>query len=215
MNVVCTAHDAAYQEMADITRPSLERYAAKHGYRFVYEPNIDEREKDACKARLFLTLYESGEYGPDDVFLWVDTDALVMNSDALQLAPPRLSHDYRHIHFLWCYDWNGPNSGVWMARFSSQAAHFVQTYDYMARAMGWGDNWGMNQTMLLPPFSDWVACVPGRLMNSNLYELHGLQGMEHKNEVNNYNHGDFILHLAGVEHEKRMAMLREYAKLAR
>lgn len=209
MNVVCTAHDAAYQELADVTRPSLERYAALHGFKFVYDPNVNPTEKDACKSRLFLSLYASGAFTGDDLFLWVDTDALIMNSEKGLTA-----RDLGDIHFLWAYDWNGPNSGVWAARFTSKAAHFVRTYDYLARAMGWGDNWAMNQTMLLPPFSSWVMCTAGKMMNCNLYSLHGLEGMAHKNEVNNYEPGDWILHLAGVEATTRMRVLKEYAALA-
>ena len=209
MNVVFTAHDAAYQGMADITRPTLERYALKHGYDFVYDPNVNETEKDACKARLFLQLFYSGRYGVQDIALWVDTDAAILNpnvkmDDVFYEDEPNPSP-----HFVWAYDWNGPNSGVWMARFTSQAAHFIRTYDYLARAMGWGDNWAMNQTMLLPPFNEYVRCVSGKRMNSNLYDLHGLQNMDHKYMVNAYAPGDWILHLAGLETSLRMKVLRE------
>jgi len=201
-----------YQELADVTRPSLERYARKNGYAFYYENDIDPREKDAAKARIFLAQYESGNFGSDDLCLWADNDAVLMRSD-IRLEDVWAEH-FAGAHFGWSYDWNGPNSGVWLARFTSHAAHFVRTYDYLARAMGWGDNWAMNQTMLLPPFRDWVRCIPGKSMNCNLYELHGLQNMAHKNEINNYEPGDFILHLAGVEATTRLAVLREYARLA-
>lgn len=214
MNVVFTAHDAPYQEMADITRPSLQAYCEKHKYEFVYRPNIDPIEKDRCKARIFLELYNSGMYSERDVALWVDTDALIMNGDR-NLDTLMSATVYGTPHdFLWSYDWNGPNSGVWAARFTSKAAHFISTYDWKANAMGWGDNEAMNQLSLLPPFSRYVACVPGKVMNCNLYELHGLQHMAHKNEINNYEPGDFILHLAGVEHNARMHYLREFAKVA-
>lgn len=75
-----------------------------------------------------------------------------------------------------------------------------------------GDNWAMNQTMLLPPFRDWVQCVPGKRMNSNLYELHGLQDMQHKRLINAYEPGDWIVHLAGLETELRMRILREMTR---
>jgi len=207
--VIFTAHDTAYAEMADVTRPTLERYATKHGYELVYDPNVPEQEKDACKARIFGELYRSGEYGPDDIAMWIDTDALIMNSEVKPLPM------WNSEHFVWSYDWNGPNSGVWIARFSSQAMHFIQTYDYLARAMGWGDNWAMNQTMLLPPFNGWVTCHPGKTMNCNLYDAHGMGDWAHKNSINNYEPGDFILHLAGVEHSLRMELLRKYAALAK
>lgn len=197
--------------MAAITLPSVQRYCERHRYALMYDPNVPEQEKDACKARLFLTAYHSGKFTVDDIALWLDTDALVMNS---AICMPTLNEkEFSGRHFLWSYDWNGPNSGVWIARFSSKAAHFIQTYDYLAKAMGWGDQWGMNETMLLPPFRDWVDCVPGKWMNCNLYDVHGMGDWPHKNEINNYEEGDWILHLAGIEYSKRMELLRHYAKL--
>jgi hypothetical protein len=135
--VIGTAHDANYAELAAITFPSVAEYAEKHGYRVVYEPNISAVEADACKARLFLSLYATGEFSADDVFMWIDTDALVMNSAVRveDVVGPHLGGD---THFLWAYDMNGPNSGVWFARFSSHAAHYVRVYAQTAIAMGWG-----------------------------------------------------------------------------
>lgn len=200
--------------MADITRWSLQKYAAKHGYEFVYRPNIDPAEKDRCKARIFLELFNSGIYNENDVALWVDTDALIMNSECkLEALVEACMWD--HYDFLWSYDWNGPNSGVWLAKFTSKAAHYISTYDWKAHAMGWGDQEAMNQLMLLPPFTQYVKCVNGRVMNCNLYELHGLQNMAHKNEVNNYEPGDFILHLAGVDNATRLSYLRAAAEVAK
>lgn len=135
-HVVFTGHDSDYAEMAAITVPTLRRYCERHGYDFVYDPNVGPTEKDAVKARLFLDLYRSGRYSVSDIALWVDTDAAIMNP-TIRMENV-FWHDGGAPHFVWSYDWNGPNSGVWMARFTSQAAHFVRTYDYLARAMGWG-----------------------------------------------------------------------------
>ena len=137
MHVVATAHDAPYKSLAAITLPSVGAYCEKHGYALYYDGDIDPVEKDACKARIFLDLYRSGEYGPDDLFMWIDTDALIMNSSISleDIAKEYLTGNY---HFLWGADFNGPNSGVWIARFTSHAAHYATVYDLTARAMGWG-----------------------------------------------------------------------------
>lgn len=213
--VVCTAHDAGYQELADVTRPSMEQYCQKHGYHFHYENNIDEREKDACKARIFLALYASGQFDHRDLFMWIDSDAIIMNSAVkVEDVWGRRAGDGR-THFLWSYDFNGPNSGVWIARFTGQAANYIRVYAHTAIAMGWGDNESMNQKMLLPPFSKWVRCIEGKEMNCYPYELHGLQNWAHKNEVNNYEEGGWILHLAGIESSARLEYAKHYASLAR
>ncbi len=109
----------------------MQRFAERQGYSLYYESDIDPIEKDACKARIFLALYETGKFDGDDVFMWIDTDALVMDSSR---AIPEMGA----AHFLWGSDYNGPNSGVWFARFSAHAAHYVKVYSLTARAMGWG-----------------------------------------------------------------------------
>jgi len=213
MNVVIgTAHDEKYDELAAITFPTVQRYADKHGYTLSYNPRIDPVDADACKAKMFLSLYATGQYAADDVFMWIDTDALVMNSEkTLDVFNWERAAD---AHFLWGFDYNGPNSGVWFARFSSQAAHYVQVYNNTAQAMGWGDQEAMVQKMLVPPFAEWVACIPGKFFNCYPYHLHGRADWAHKNEINNYEPGDFILHAAGMESEMRLRVLREYAALA-
>ena len=213
MHVVCTAHDEPYQALATVTLPSVQRYADRHKYALYYDPKIPPRMKDACKAAIFLDLYASGKFSGDDLFLWVDTDALIMNS-AIKLEELAFwCRFHEGKHFGWGTNWDGPNSGVWLARFTSHAAHFIQVYDQTARGMGWGDNYGMVQTMLLPPFRDWVSCIPGKFMNAAPYELYGIEDWPHKNEINNYEKGDFILHLPGLHPEARMRELQRYAKL--
>ena len=209
MIVVATAHDAGYTDLAAITLPSVKRYCERHGYRLYYEPDIDPIEKDACKARIFLALYETGKFDGDDVFMWIDTDALIMNSEnrARSLCRPKKP-------FSWGYDYNGPNSGVWFARFTSHAAHYVKVYSLTARAMGWGDQEAMIQKMLVPPFSLFVRCVAGKVFNAYPYDQHGIADWAHKDGVNNYEPGDFILHAAGIEEPRRSELLRHYASLA-
>jgi len=208
--VIGTAHDEKYDELAAITYPTVKHYAEKHDYELAYNPRIDPVDADACKAKMFLSLYATGQYAADDVFMWIDTDALVMNSN-LALADDFFS---QYTHFVWGYDYNGPNSGVWFARFTSQAAHYVQVYDNTAQSMGWGDQEAMVQKMLVPPFSRWVSVVAGKRFNCYPYEYHGRADWAHKNEINNYEPGDFILHAAGMESEMRLRVLREYAALA-
>ncbi len=211
MIVIGTAHDANYAELAAITFPSVAEYAEKHRYRVVYEPNISAVEADACKARLFLSLYRDGRVlGRRCVHVDRHRRA-VMNSEK-ELVTNVLPSS-RKWHFLWGFDFNGPNSGVWFARFTSQAAHYIRTYATTAIAMGWGDQEAMVQKMLQPPFCYWVLCLPGKFFNAYDYKLYGIADWAHKNEINNYEPGDFILHAAGMTGEDRLRVLREYERL--
>jgi hypothetical protein len=68
--------------------------------------------------------------------------------------------------------------------------------------------------MLQPPFCQWVKVVPGKIFNCYLYELYGIQHWAHRNEVNAYEPGDWLVHAAGLSGERRLNILRELAKLA-
>lgn len=209
MIVICTAHDAAYQPMADITIDTVAAYANKHNYRLCYRPNLDPREGDMCKIRLFREIYATGMYTGDDYFVWIDTDAIVMNSNVkIESIAGQYMGDY---HVLYGQDPNGINTGVWMARFTSHADHFLRVSMQQSLAMGWSDQPGIFQTSLQPIFSRVVKYIPGKIFNAMPYEHYGWDSWAHKNEINNYETGDFILHLPGIELQARLELLRRYS----
>lgn len=209
---MATAHGPEYAELAAITYPSVERYCRKHGYGLAYDPN--RTDKDACKVALYQGLYAKRQFNPDDVFVWIDTDALIMNSDV------RLDHIVhwmmpRSVHYLIGTDVNGLNSGVFIARFSPEAHLFMTVANSISLASGWADQEGLIQTAIKSPHKEIYREVPGKVFNCNDYSLKGWNFGEYGNYVNQYVPGDFIIHLAGVEEPTRTNALREYAKIAK
>ena len=209
--LIATAHDAGYRSLADITLPTVQRYAEKHGYELFYDGERVEEEKDACKAAIFFRAYDSGKFGPDDLFMWIDTDAIIANPD-IRVEDIWAKYADPETHFLWSFNWDGPNSGVYLARISAQARNFINVYMIEQLAMGWGDQNAMNQKSLYRPFRDWVKCIPGKVMNAAPYEEYGLQNEPNKNELNNYEPGDWIVHLPGMEASRRAMLLSKYAQ---
>lgn len=211
---VVTAHDAPYQALADVTLPVLEAYCKRHEYNLWYEHDLPAIEKDLGKSRIFRQLYEGGQFGPDDLYLWVDTDAVPLNH-AIKAEDVWDAHADANTHFLWSYNFDGPNSGVFMARFTEEADNFIRAYGYEQAAMGWGDNNAMNLKMMLPPFRDWVKCIPGIHMNSGPFEEYGLSRRPRswKRSVNGYEPGDWILHCAGIEEPRRTEVLKKYISM--
>lgn len=210
--VVCTAHGPEYQQLADITRPSVENYCRKHGYILFYDPK--RTDKDACKVAMYQAAYATGQFTPDDVFVWIDTDAVVMNSDV------RLDHIVhwlmpRSVHYLIGTDVNGLNSGVFIARFSPEAHLFMTVANSISIASGWADQEGLIQTAIKSPHKEIYREVPGKVFNCNDYRLKGWNFGEYGNYVNQYEDGDFIVHLAGVEEPTRTVTLQEYAEKAK
>ena len=207
MIVVCMAYDRRFEELAAVSVPLAERYCQKHGYAFIRD-RIDEREGDACKIRLFNTLYATGAYDGNDVFFWLDTDALIMNSDE-KLEP--FAERMREKHVLYGCDPNGINTGTWFARFTSHADHFLRVAQQKSASMGWADQEGIIQTYVQPAFTSRVAVVPGKGFNSMLYDLYGWD-WSHKHEINAYEPGDLVLHFPGIEFSQRVELMRQHAK---
>lgn len=208
---MCTAHGPEYADLAAITYPSVERYCKKHSYALAYDPN--RTDKDACKVALYQALYATAQFSPDDVFCWIDTDALIMNSDI------RVDHIVhwlmpRSVHYLIGTDINGLNSGFFIARFSPEAHLFMTVATNVSVASGWADQEGLIQTAIKSPHKEIYREVPGKVFNCNDYGLKGWHFGEYGNYVNQYEPGDFIIHLAGVEEPTRTNALREYAAIA-
>ncbi len=213
--VIGTAHDKNYASLAAITYPSVERYAKKHGYSLLYDDDVTETHKDACKIALYNEALSTGQFGADDVFVWVDTDALIMNSD-VRIEQIVYGHMPRSVHYLIGCDVNGLNSGVFIARFSPEAHLFLTVATSMSAAMGWADQEGIIQTAVKEPHKSIYKEIPGKVFNANLYKLKGWDHFgEYGNYVNRYEDGDFILHLAGVGEPERSQLLSFYAELAK
>jgi hypothetical protein len=212
--VVCTAHDAAYAELAAITLPSVRAYCKRHGYYLLYDGDRKPEEKDACKIALYREAYGAGEFGPDDVFAWIDTDAVICNSER-RIENIVYEHMPRWCHYLIGCDINGINSGFFIARFSLEAAAFMTVASDVSVVSGWADQIGLAQVSLMEPHRSIYREVPGKVFNCNDYALKGWSLDEFGNYVNQYEPGDFVCHLAGVEEPTRSQRLRELAAEAK
>lgn len=215
MNVVlCTAHDAQYASLAAITFPTVKRYCEKHGYGLIYDAAVGPTRKDACKIDLYNAAYNDGRFGPNDVFAWIDTDAIIANSNI------RIDHIVRWMmprstHYLIGVDLNGLNTGFFIARFSEEARTFMTVAAAISSASGWADQEGLIQTAVKSPHKEIYKEVPGKVFNCNLYAEKGWEWTgEAGNYINRYEPGDFVLHAAGIEEPRRSELLRHYASVA-
>jgi len=209
--VICTAHGPEYQVLADITRPSVERYCTKHEYVFFYDPN--RTDKDACKVALYQYAFASGQFGPDDIYAWADSDLVITNSSR-RIENMVYEHMPRSIHYLIGVDVNGINSGFFLARFSAEANLFMTVANNLSVVSGWGDQTGLAQTALMEPHRSIYKEVPGRVFNSMDYAEKGWRLGELGLYINQWEPGDFAFHAAGIEEPRRSELLRHYANIA-
>lgn len=194
--IVCVAmaHDIGYSELASITVPTWQRYCAKWGYHFHYDAQRPKEECDFAKVAMYQQLYAS--YGREDVFVWADSDALIMNS-AIRLDHIVYAHMPKSCHFLIGQDMNGLNSGVYFARFTPQGRNFLRVAMIASKSMGWADQEGLIQKSLTGQHRSGYKEVPGKIFNAMLYDRLGWDD-EDGNYLNKYEHGDLVLHFAGL-----------------
>ena len=209
---LATGHDPNYKDLAAITLPTIQAYAKRHKYFLSYDGEGDD--KDACKVRLFNEAMQSGEFSADDVYVWFDTDAIVMNRER-RVESIVYEHMPRGVHMLIGYDVNEINSGVYFARFTTEASLLLNVSTALGASSGWGDQFSLKHTTLEDPHRSIYKTVPGKVFNCNLYEEKGWRLGEYGRYINDYEEGDFVLHLAGIEEPQRSKLLREYAAKAK
>lgn len=215
---VVTACSPDYDELRAVTQPSKERWAKRHGYTFVHM--VSEKQRgDACKYDAYKEVLRAGY--PDGLFVYSDIDALVMNSDIAveDICHHEMGWDPTHsmdagCHFLWGYDFAGPNSGVYLARFTPQAHHFLDRSYATMLENGLADETAMEMTMLIPPFRDWVRVCRGTVLNAYPYEYYGGDRFGDGAIVNMYAPGMLMLHLPGYPNKERIPILTKFASEA-
>ena len=210
--VVCTGHDPNYADLAAITLPSVKAYCKKHGYFLLYDPA--RNDKDACKVSLYQQAYSDGRFGPEDVFCWIDTDAVLVNSER-RIENIVYEHMPRWCHYLIGCDVNGINSGFFIARFSPEAALFMNVANTVSVVSGWADQIGLAQTSLMEPHRSIYKEVPGAVFNCNDYAEKGWALGEYGGYINEFVPGSLVFHAAGIEEPRRSELLKKYAEMAK
>lgn len=207
---IVSAGSPDYAELAAVTQPTRNAYAMKHGYDSWYfetPPNMG----DACKKKAYDQLWGKGY----DVMVWCDLDSAVMNSDILVedicerwmgYNPANGGFYPMSPYFLWSYDHAGPNSGVYIVRFTSQGRLWMDRAYATMLENGLADETAMEILATTHPFYSWVLACPGTVLNS--YDPAWYYGDRYTHEVNQYKPGNFIIHYPGYPNEKRIPELR-------
>lgn len=214
---IVSAGSADYLDLAEVTQPSRVNYAEKHGYDCYFFEVAKERG-DACKRDCFEALWGKGY----DVMVWMDLDSAIMNSDVsvegiceewmIQQSisglfftdPPKWD-----AHFLWSYDHGGPNSGVYIVRFTDEGRHWMDRAYATMLENGLADETAMEILATTYPFKDYVRACPGTVLNSYDYRYYGWDryDLEYQRKLNLYEPGRWILHMPGYPNSIRIPEL--------
>lgn len=201
---VCTAHSPDYQPLADLTLPTVRTWCQKHGYDLFYKGDLDPKRGDRIKIEMFQSIYQQKTH---DTYVWIDTDAAISNTD-VRLENFCEWHDIdEKAHVIWGCDPAGPNSGFLVARFSPESYGYFSESLKRSAEMGWADQVGMIQMMLVHPWKQWVKTIDGKFCNAYPIEHYGWHGYPN---INEWEPGCFVFHTPGMPMEKRIQVFQEY-----
>jgi len=212
MNIwVVTGHtqsddEAKYRqwcELAEATNPSKEAYAKQHGYRFYYSRHEPQENGAYCKLDIILRSFEQGA----DIVFWSDTDARITNTD---ITIESLIDTPAGITLT--ADILGTNTGVMILQNCPRVRDFLWACNTYGKAWhgvgGWAEQTSIREFMKTPPYNEpgFIRHLPQRVMNSYTYYCDGRSN----DDKAIWQDGDFMLHLPGMGHEKRMELFKRF-----
>ena len=205
-----TGHDRTrrHEEYLALTRPTLENYAARHGYELripVSDPAPERAHKQWSKVAFINQLLPTC-----DLLVWIDADAAITD-DSIDIATvlPR-----RRFLGLVEHHYDGqdvPNTGVMVVRAGRRARLFFDEMWGMTQYLetGWHDNAAALEMFgyEFDPAATPMYCHPGR--STSWRRRVQFLGNEWNSIPQDMAPAPRIVHVTGAQsHEKRPELLR-------
>mmetsp|Transcript_25210 Transcript_25210/g.42531 ORF Transcript_25210/g.42531 Transcript_25210/m.42531 type:complete len:376 (+) Transcript_25210:122-1249(+) len=213
-------------------------YAKLHGYEVINANSHIDPSRPVAWSKLKAVRDSLPRY---DYVMYVDMDAVIMQPD---IAVERLIYATERgpsADIIMQNDWNGPNTGIWLAKNTAWTAEFLSLawaqqqlvrktsssgvshpFEYEQRAFHYLLDTEVWRSRALPTYGrdksaelrTHLVFLPQCAMNS--YTLHPLNFKHlHDRKKSQYVEGDFIIHFAGKKGAPKMNLLRHYLALSR
>jgi galactosyl transferase GMA12/MNN10 family len=196
---IITCYSENLNEIAARTLPRFHAFADRWG--FDKEIKIIPEENSVWGK---IDMIREGFAKGFDRILWLDIDAAVMNIEFDLNTLPQEG-------VVLTADVNGLNSGIILINRSPKVEKFFFSVGTYYRGMFQGamnaEQQAIFRASITYPYTDVVKYVPQRLINSYWQD----DSVPHNDGV--YQEGDFILHLAGTPHEKRIEIFNSVGLL--
>lgn len=203
MNLSIVSHyNDDFASVGDITSKINAEYCARHGYNFILARGDVSKGRGVVWSKIALLQELMEKDKSSEWFLWIDADALFMNHE-LKLEN-RIEPD---CNLIITHDVNGLNSGVFLIKNCDWSRNFlsiVWAIGDMIEDNHLAEQYSMAQAIQMMP--ETIVRVAQYWINSYLYEKYG----HSLDTEGNFTEGDLILHLPGMSHEDRVAILNEY-----
>jgi hypothetical protein len=192
----------SFSEIAEITNESTKEYCGLHGYDYLIMDKNPDPSRQISWGRTFLVRENIGKY---DWILCLDADIMIMNH-TIKLEH-LIDNDYHVIVAASDGKIERINTGSILWRASDCSSKIIEKLyadDEFPNKGYWEQSTLIKLIKKYPELLDSIKIVNPRWMNSHYHYWFG-------NE--NYQHGDFCVHLAGSDNDYRfetLKNLREY-----
>ena len=204
-------------------------YAKQYGYTVINANDLIDKSRPAAWSKLIAmeTHLASNKF---DYILYIDMDVIIMNP-SIQLE----SFIVPGKDLTMTQDWNGLNSGVWLAKNSEWTRWFLHTaweqkqlvqkkspegisypFEYEQRAFHFLTNSDIWQQRHLPHYRGDIEDIKSHIFTLpqcalNSYVLHPLD-YRGSREESQYVEGDFLVHFAGKKGQMKTDLMEHYLR---
>ena len=213
-------------------------YCDKFEYDIIVGNEYLDHSKPAAWSKL-IAMINTLKKGIYDYVFYIDMDIVIMNmSRSIEEFIAVADSMNSNTDIIMTNDWNGPNTGVWIARNSEWAIWFLQEawnqnhlvqkrssngvphpFEYEQRAFHFLLNTKKWSSRNLPKYrgnsselSKHITLLPQCSFNS--YSLHPLD-FRGSREQSQYIEGDFLIHFAGKKGKIKINLMKHYLELAK
>lgn len=212
--------DNTMEEVFDLTLPSKQRYAKKHGYDL-----LSLRSFGTDKNKLFddtelgflreLRTFEMLEHY--DVVMWVDADAIITNDN---FSINHFELDDNHCFYA-SWDWTGSktiSTGNFIIQKCESTDFMFKSFLQVGKHVKDTKQWGWEQTTMNliyrhTQFKDYMKVLEHKFLNSVPKESELLPVWQNRMRIfAPWTNQSFLAHLTGISNSDRIKLLTTYFK---
>lgn len=208
-------------------------YCNRHGYTLINGNELVDKGRPVAWSKL-LVIEKHMEMNQFDYLFYIDMDAIIMNQE---FNLQRLIAAAPEADIIMSADWNGLNTGVWLARNSKWTLWFLKTawdqshllskksktgishpFEYEQRAFHHLTHSEVWEKRKLPKYEGDIADIRSHFhvlpqCSMNSYSMHPLDYRGKRTETQ-YIPGDFIVHFAGKKGTLKSELMDHYLDLS-
>ncbi len=191
---------ASFREIGELTAPSKEVYARRHGYDFLCQTTFPPTVAP-CFERVYMALENMDRY---DWMFYTDADAMITNQDTRLENLIDDQYDLITTVDPTCDKFVNINNGVMLIKCSEWSRSFLKLIDSpVYHSHPWLSQQALIDFYAEPETKSHIKLTPWRFFNSLWHSSYG----DH-----NWQPGDFVLHAAGFGNAWRKTLFTEITK---